>query len=100
MARLALGDIEAALGHLEPVAVAHEAPALLITRRQAVAGYAEALIVAGRLPEAVEWASRAIIAPGEDARSGCLAQRVLARALASDGELDLAAAYDRACLPA
>jgi class 3 adenylate cyclase/tetratricopeptide (TPR) repeat protein len=87
LARLAVGDTEAALRHLEPVAAAYEAPSLLITRRQAVAAYAEALIVAGRLPEAVEWARRAIVAPGEDARSACLAQRVLARALAIDGEL-------------
>jgi hypothetical protein len=56
---------------------------LLLPRRLAAAVYAEALLAAERVDEALEWARRAIDAPGEDVRSACLAQRALARALAA-----------------
>jgi class 3 adenylate cyclase/tetratricopeptide (TPR) repeat protein len=91
-ARLAVGDVPAAVRHLEPVAAAYDAPSLLLARRYAVAMYADALATAGRLDEALEWARRAVGAPGEDARSANLARRVLARVLALSGSPDEARA--------
>jgi tetratricopeptide (TPR) repeat protein len=90
LARLAVGDVDEALAQLEPAALAAGEPSLLLARRHAVAGYAGALTAADRLDEAVDWARRAIDAPGEDLRSASVAQRVLARALARSGSLDAA----------
>jgi hypothetical protein len=90
LARLATGDVDAALHHLEPAAYASDEPSMLLARRHAVAAYAAALIAADRIDEAVEWAGRALLAPGEDARSHSAAHRVLARALARAGSLDAA----------
>jgi hypothetical protein len=66
-------------------ALAH-VPSLLFPRRQAVACYAEALLAAGRPDEALEWARRAVAAPGEDVRSRVHAGRALARALHAVGQ--------------
>ncbi len=87
-AHLASGEVDRALALLEPVAAEPEAPSLLFPRRQAVAAYAEALLAAGRVPEAVTWARRAEQVPAEDVRSRVVSARVLARALAAAGELD------------
>lgn len=89
-ARLAIGDVDAALIHLEPVATASPAPALLLPRRLAIAMYATALIAADRTADAIEQARRAILAPGEDVRSESLARRTLARAYIAAGEPDQA----------
>ncbi|HKD96882.1 MAG TPA: adenylate/guanylate cyclase domain-containing protein [Micromonosporaceae bacterium] len=91
-ARLATGDVEAALAQLEPVAAAAEEPSMLLPRRLAVAAYAAALIAAGRVDEAVDWADRAALAPGEDIRSATTTARIRARALAAVGSLDAARA--------
>jgi tetratricopeptide (TPR) repeat protein len=84
-ARLALGDVDAALVALAEVAGSDAAPSLLLPRRQAVAGYATALLAAGRVDEAVEAARRAVSLPAEDARSRSTAALVLARALTASG---------------
>jgi class 3 adenylate cyclase/tetratricopeptide (TPR) repeat protein len=84
-ARLALGDIDAALAALGEVAGSDAAPSLLLPRRQAVAAYASALLAAGRVDEAVETARRAVNLPSEDARSRSSAALVLARALTASG---------------
>ncbi len=85
-ARLASGDVDAAVAELSEVAQA-DAPSVLLTRRQAVAEYAGALLAAGRLDEAVGAARRAVGLAAEDARSRVAATRVLARALAAIGEM-------------
>jgi class 3 adenylate cyclase/tetratricopeptide (TPR) repeat protein len=92
LSRLWQGDTGAALRHLEPVAAAYDSPALLLARRHAVAAYADALIAAEQIPAAVDWARRALTAPGEDARSASFACRVLARAQASVGAFEEALA--------
>jgi class 3 adenylate cyclase/tetratricopeptide (TPR) repeat protein len=84
-ARLAQGDTESALTTLAEVAQADE-PAVLLPRRVAFAGYAQALLVAGRPAEAVEIARRGTEVPADDVRSRVVASLVLARALAETGE--------------
>ena len=86
LSRLAAGEPEVAVRLLEPVAAAAHEPSLLFSRRQAVAHYAQALLAAGRVPEAVEAARRAVALPAEDVRSGVVAARMLAEALAAAGE--------------
>jgi tetratricopeptide (TPR) repeat protein len=90
-ARLASGDVDEALAELSEVTQA-ESPSVLLTRRQAVAEYAGALLAAGRLDEAVAAARRAVGMTAEDARSRVAAIRVLARALAATGEVSEARA--------
>jgi tetratricopeptide (TPR) repeat protein len=85
-ARCAAGDAPAAVDLLVDVAALSEAPSLLFPRRQAVASYAEALLAAGRPEESLEWARRAVAAPGEDVRSRVHAGRALARALDAVGQ--------------
>jgi hypothetical protein len=51
---------------------------MLFARRQAVALYAKALLVAGRVDEALDQARLAVELPGDDARSRISAQRILA----------------------
>jgi class 3 adenylate cyclase/tetratricopeptide (TPR) repeat protein len=85
MTLLASGDATGACGLLADAAARVDEPSLLFPRRQAVAGYAEALLAAGRLDEALDWARRAFAAPGEDVRSRVRAGRVYARALAAVG---------------
>src|SRR5262249_26083347 len=87
---LASGDVSAALRHLEPVRRAAHAPAMLLSRRFAVAEYSSALLAAGRVDDAVNAAIAATNAPGEDVRSGTVAQLALARALAARDDLDAA----------
>jgi hypothetical protein len=82
--------VEGALAQLGPVAAAMDEPSLLLPRRLAVATYAAALIAAGRVDEAVDWAGRAVRAPGEDVRSATTAALIRARALAAAGALDAA----------
>jgi hypothetical protein len=86
MARLASGDAPGAVALLADVAALADAPSLLFPRRHAVAGYAEALLAAGRPVEALDWARRAVEAPGEDVRSRVYADRVLARTLSAVGQ--------------
>ncbi|MGC9670358.1 tetratricopeptide repeat protein, partial [Planosporangium sp. 12N6] len=85
-ARLAAGDAPAAVKLLADLAALAEVPSLLFPRREAVAYYSEALLAAGRADEALEWARRAVAAPGEDVRSRVHAGRALARALAAVGQ--------------
>jgi len=87
-ARLAAGDADAAVRLLVPVAEAADRPSLLYPRRQAVAQYAGALLAAGRVPEAVAAARRAVDLPGEDVRGDVVAHRVLAETLAAAGRPD------------
>jgi ATP/maltotriose-dependent transcriptional regulator MalT len=84
-AHLATSDHTAALAVLEPIASAAGAPSVLVSRRQAVATYASALLAAGRMEEAVSWAQRARQVPAEDIRSRVIAARVLAQTLTVTG---------------
>ncbi|HEX6970471.1 MAG TPA: adenylate/guanylate cyclase domain-containing protein [Micromonosporaceae bacterium] len=90
-ARLAADDPGTALGLLAPLAAAR-APALLISRRQIMARYAAALLADGQREQALDWAGRAVVAPAEDIRSQVIAARVLADALAANGEFEQARA--------
>lgn len=83
--RLATQDYEGALAALRPLAEAAEAPSLLFPRQEAVALYAEALLAAGQVDEAVRWARRAVQVPSEQIRSRILAAQALAEALAAAG---------------
>lgn len=85
MARQQQGDLDEALLLLEPIAGALDRPSLVFPRRHAVAAYAEALLAAGRVDEAVIWAERASETRSEDVRSGVAAARVCAAALAAAG---------------
>jgi class 3 adenylate cyclase/tetratricopeptide (TPR) repeat protein len=85
-ALMAAGDAPAAVDLLAEVAALADVPSLLFPRRQAVACYAEALLAADRPAEALEWARRAVAAPGEDVRSRVCAGRTLARALDAVGQ--------------
>ncbi len=85
-ARLAQGDIDSALLTLREVAENEAWPSVLLSRRQAVAEYASALLAAGRVDEALAAARRAAELPAEDIRGLVVGDRVLARALAAAGE--------------
>jgi ATP/maltotriose-dependent transcriptional regulator MalT len=89
-ARLDQGDLEAALGLLAGVAEGGSA-ALVFHRRQALAHYAAALLAAGKVADALDWARRAQQVPAEDVRSQVVGKRVLAGALAAAGEREAAA---------
>jgi tetratricopeptide (TPR) repeat protein len=91
-ARLAAGDIQAALRQLEPVAGNPDAPALLFPRRQGIALYAAALRASGDLPAALRHARQAAAMPGEDIRSRVVALRELAITLAATGACEEARA--------
>ena len=82
---MATQDYEGALAALRPLAEAAEAPSLLFPRQEAVALYAEALLAAGQVDEAVRWARRAVQVPSEQIRSRILAAQALAEALAAAG---------------
>jgi hypothetical protein len=86
LADLAAGDTGRALAELGDIAADAAEPSLLFPRRQAVAGYAEALLAADRPGGALSWARRAVELPAEDVRSRVVAGRVLAAALAATGE--------------
>jgi class 3 adenylate cyclase/tetratricopeptide (TPR) repeat protein len=86
LADLAAGDTGRALGELSDIAADAAEPSLLFPRRQAVAGYAQALLTAGCGGEALSWARRAVELPAEDVRSRVVAGRVLAAALSAAGE--------------
>ena len=98
MARLASGDTRSALASLAGVAARADQPSLLFPRRQAVACYAAALLAADRVDEAGTWARKAATMPGEDVRSGVVASRVLASALAAAGAIDEARAVAEAAV--
>ncbi|HEY3008602.1 MAG TPA: adenylate/guanylate cyclase domain-containing protein [Micromonosporaceae bacterium] len=84
-ARLAAGDPAVAARLLAPIAEAAADPALLLSRRQAVATFAAALVADGRADEALRWARRAVELPAEDVRSRVVSARVLADSLAETG---------------
>ena len=88
LADLAAGDTGTALAELSDIAADAAEPSVLFPRRQAVAGYAQALLAAGCGAEALTWARRAVDLPAEDVRSRVVAGRVLAQALAAVGESD------------
>ena len=87
--RLARGDLAGALEVLGTVAATVEsgAPSVLMSPRQAVAEYADALLAANRVDEAVAAARRAVTLPGEDVRGRVVADQVLARAELAASEL-------------
>lgn len=84
-ARLATSDHEAARAALEPIVSALDAPSVLVSRREAVATYAQAVLAAGRPDAALTWARRANDVPAEDIRGRILGARVLACALTATG---------------
>lgn len=84
-ARLASSDHVAAREALEPIVSALDAPSVLVSRREAVATYAQALLAAGRAGEALAWARRANDVTTEDIRSRVIGTRVLACALTATG---------------
>ncbi|WP_344750831.1 adenylate/guanylate cyclase domain-containing protein, partial [Micromonospora olivasterospora] len=85
-ARLAAGDPATAVGLLAPVATgAANSPSMLVSRRQTMARYADALLAHGQREQALDWARRAVAAPAEDVRSQVIAASVLAEALAACG---------------
>jgi class 3 adenylate cyclase/tetratricopeptide (TPR) repeat protein len=87
--RLARGDVTGAVEILGTVAATVQAggPSLLLSPRRTVAEYAEALLAAERVPEALATARRAVQLPGEDVRGRVFADRVLARAEVAAGAL-------------
>jgi tetratricopeptide (TPR) repeat protein len=85
-ARMAQGDVDAALTVLGEVAENEAWPSVLLSRRQALAEYADALLGADRVDEALAVARRAVALPAEDVRGRVVGDRVLARALAAAGE--------------
>jgi len=87
-ARLAVGDVDAALAALSEVAGLDAAPSVLMSRRHAVAEYASALLAAGRVDDALAAARRAVDLPADDVRACVVAARVLARVLAAAGEVE------------
>jgi ATP/maltotriose-dependent transcriptional regulator MalT len=89
-ARRAQGDLDRALELLAEVAARGGTPSLIFPRRQALAHYAGAVLEAGSVPEAVEWAARAQEVPAEDVRSRVIALRALASAREASGDLPAA----------
>ncbi|MFB9408199.1 adenylate/guanylate cyclase domain-containing protein [Dactylosporangium matsuzakiense] len=104
LARLAQGDLPTALETLGCVAAERPGPSVIFSRRQAVAAYAAALLVAGRNAEALDWARQAQGAPGEDVRGRDYAAGVLRQALEANQECTddsvASAAIAAATLPA
>jgi class 3 adenylate cyclase/tetratricopeptide (TPR) repeat protein len=88
LARCAAGDAAGALADLAEIAAAAAAPSLLFPRKQAVSGYAQALLAVGRVTDALHWARLAVELPAEDVRSRVVASRVLAAVLAANGAAD------------
>jgi class 3 adenylate cyclase/tetratricopeptide (TPR) repeat protein len=84
-ARRAQGDVAGALRLLSELAAAPDGPVLLLSRRQAAASHALALLETGATDEAVTRARQAVALPAEDVRSAVLAQVALARTLAAAG---------------
>ncbi|MEV6600479.1 adenylate/guanylate cyclase domain-containing protein [Actinoplanes sp. NPDC051346] len=85
-ARLRVGDPGTAIGLLAPIA-SDTSGSLLFSRRHALASYASALLVDGRVSEAAEWIRRAREIPAEDVRSGVVAALVQARVSAAAGDM-------------
>ena len=81
-------DLGSAVTLLEPVAHSTDGSSLLVSRRFALAAYADVLLCAGRAADAVPWARQAQTAPGEDVRSQVYAGRILALALYAVGQRD------------
>jgi class 3 adenylate cyclase len=81
--RLAEGNASDAVRLLDPIVAADAPPSVLFSRRHALARYAAALLADGQVAAALEWARRALEAPGEDIRSRVIATEVLAEALAA-----------------
>jgi class 3 adenylate cyclase/tetratricopeptide (TPR) repeat protein len=89
-ARRGQGDLDQALDLLAGVAEGSPA-ALVFPRRQVLAHYASALLAAGRVTAALDWARQALQTPSEDVRSQIVAKRSLACALAAAGDHEAAA---------
>jgi tetratricopeptide (TPR) repeat protein len=96
---LSRGDVESALdvfGEVAEPILAGEPVALLLSPRQAVAEYADALLAADRVEEALATARRAVELPAEDVRGQAVAARVLAAAeAATDGGAEPADVSER-----
>ncbi len=93
--RLSRGDVDGAVDILATVAtniLAGEPVSVLLSPRQAVAEYADALLAAHRVEEALAMARRAVELPAEDVRGLTVADRVLASAEAVAGECAAATA--------
>jgi len=89
-ARRTQGDLPTALDLFDQIDADPDRPVLLLSRRQAGAIHATALLSAGRTDEAVRRARAALESPAEDVRSTVLAHAALARCLAAAGETDCA----------
>jgi class 3 adenylate cyclase/tetratricopeptide (TPR) repeat protein len=85
-ARLRVGDPEAAVALLAPIASDMSTPSLLFSRRHALASYASALLAEGRPDAALTWVRRAQELAAEDVRSGVVTSMTLARVLAAMGK--------------
>jgi class 3 adenylate cyclase/tetratricopeptide (TPR) repeat protein len=85
-ARLAQGDTDSALISLADLVTRADEPAVLLPRRVAFVGYAQALLAAGRPHEAVDIARRGTELPADDIRSRVVTSLTLARALDAVGE--------------
>jgi tetratricopeptide (TPR) repeat protein len=86
---LARGDTAGAVGVLDQAATTvldGQAASVLLSPRQAVAEYADALLVVDRTEEALATARRALELPAEDVRGRMVAEKVLARAVAAAGD--------------
>ncbi|MGH8879630.1 MAG: adenylate/guanylate cyclase domain-containing protein, partial [Stackebrandtia sp.] len=91
-ARAAQGDTDAALRYFAEIAANDSQPALLYSRRRAVARYAQLLWQDGQVWEARRWALRAQNAPGEDANSEKLVSQVIAETGAVQGSAGMSVA--------
>jgi class 3 adenylate cyclase/tetratricopeptide (TPR) repeat protein len=87
-ARRTQGDVAGALRLLGELAAAPDGPVLLLSRRQAAASHALALLESGAVDEAVTRARQAVALPAEDVRSAVLAHLALARTLLAAGRCD------------
>jgi len=86
---LARGEVTQAVEILGSVVATVESGGtpVLFSPRRAVAAYAEALLAADRVPDALTAARRAVQLPGEDVRGRVFADQVLARAEVAAGSL-------------
>jgi class 3 adenylate cyclase/tetratricopeptide (TPR) repeat protein len=75
-----------ALAILDAAIAASDEPSLLFPRRQAIAHYAGAQLDCGRPAAALDAVQRALSVPAEDVRSRVVTLRVLAAALAANGD--------------
>jgi tetratricopeptide (TPR) repeat protein len=86
LAKQDVGGAVEVLGEVAASVLDGEPASLLFSPRQAVAEYADALLAADRVDEALATARRALELPAEDVRGRTVAERVLARAQDAAGD--------------